>query len=132
MKKIALFLALLIVVGAQPGWSICGPVDSWIDEQSASDVYYVKAGGMLLRGLHRIIESPVELACSTYKGSTQELGYGEGVLKVLGGGFLWMLDDIIRGAWDIVTFAFPGYHGEPGNHEQNCWGSGASASTTTT
>ncbi len=125
MKKIGLLLALFLIVGAVPGWSICGVVDEWVSEQAGSDVYYVKAGGMLLRGLHRIIESPVEVACHTYKGATEELGYGEGVLKGLGTGVLWMTDSILRGAWDIVTFAFPGYHGEPGTHEQECWGTGA-------
>lgn len=125
MKKIGVLLALLLLAGASPGWAICGPVDDWISEQATSDVYYVKAGGMLLRGLHRIIESPVEVACHTYKGATEELGYGEGVLKGLGTGFLWMTDSILRGAWDIVTFAFPGYHGETGTHTQECWGKGA-------
>lgn len=134
MKKIGILVALLLLASTGTGWAICGPVDRWIDETAASEVYYVKAGGMLLRGLHRVIESPVELACHTYKGATEELGYGEGILKGLGKGTLWMVDDILRGAWDIVTFAFPDYHGEPGEHEQECWGAGAtggSGETTT-
>jgi len=130
IKKIGLFAVLFLVVGMSSAWAICGPVDSWIDDQAASEVYYVKAGGMLLRGVHRIIESPVELACHTYKGVTEELGYGEGVLKGLGKGTLWMVDDILRGAWDIITALFPDYHGEPGEHEQECWGGGGGETAT--
>lgn len=117
MKKTAVLLALFLVLGAAPGWSVCAVVDNWIDDQANSDIYYVKAGGMLLRGVHRIIESPVEIGYHTYKGATDELGYGEGVLKGLGTGVLWMLDSVVRGAWDIITFAFPDYHGEPGDHD---------------
>jgi hypothetical protein len=122
MKKIAVFVALFLILGSVPGWSICGPVDTWIDEQAASENYAAKAGGMLLRGMHRIIESPVELACHTYNGATDELEYGVGILKGLGYGTLWMIDSILRGGWDILTFAFPDYHGEAGTHVQECWG----------
>lgn len=132
MRKIGMLLAVFLVIGASPGWSICGPVDSWIDEQAASENYGIKAGGMLLRGFHRIIESPVELACHTYKGATEELEYGVGILKGLGYGTLWMVDSMLRGAWDIITFAFPDYHGEPGEHKQECWGADAGGGTTTT
>jgi len=127
--KIGIGAALLFLVGVTPAWAICGPVDEWIDTQAASEVYPVKAGGMLLRGVHRIIESPVELACHVYKGSTEELQYGVGVLKGFGYGLLWTLDSILRGAWDIVTFAFPDYHGEPGGHAQECWGANAGGAT---
>lgn len=123
MKKISIFLALLMVLGTGSAWAVI----EWVDEQAQSDVYHVKAGGMFLRGLNRIVESPVELACHTYKGATEELGYGEGILKGLGLGAVWMVDDILRGAWDVVTALFPDYHGEPGTHEQECWGQGATA-----
>ena len=131
MRKIVLLATLFLIMGASHAWAFCGAMDDWIDAKANSEVYYVKAGGMLLRGLDRIVESPIELACHTYKGSTEELGYGEGVLKGLGLGVLWMGDSIIRGAWDIVTFAFPGYHGEPGEHKQECWGKSAGGGETT-
>lgn len=117
MKRIGVLLALLLAIGATPGWSVCGPVDQWIDDTVASDVYYVKAGGMFLRGLHRIIESPIEIGYHTYDGAKNNLGYGEGVLKGLGTGVLWMADGVLRGAWDIITALFPDYHGEPGTHD---------------
>ena len=117
MKKIGILVALFLIIGAIPGWCICGPVDKWIGETAASEVYYVKAGGMLLRGLHRIIESPVEVGYHTYDGAKNNLGYGEGVLKGLGTGVLWMGDSIIRGAWDVITALIPDYHGEPGEHD---------------
>ncbi len=117
MKKIGVLLALLLAMGATPGWSVCGPVDSWIDEQAGSDNYFVKTGGMFLRGLHRIIESPVEVGYHTYDGAKNHFGYGEGVLTGLGMGFLWTADGAVRGGWDIITALFPNYHGEPGTHD---------------
>lgn len=125
MKKLGIFLALLLILGAGSAWAVI----DWVDGQANSDVYYTKAGGMLLRGLDRIVESPVELACHTYKGATEDLGYGEGILKGLGLGALWTVDGVLRGAWDIITFAFPDYHGEPGTHKQECWGGGGSSET---
>lgn len=124
MKKIGVIVALFLAVAAVPGWTMC-PADQWLEDTANSGSYPVKAGGMILRGVHRIIESPVEIACHTYKGATEELEYGLGIFKGLGMGLLWTLDSAVRGAWDIVTFAFPDYHGEPGKHEQECWGAHA-------
>jgi len=117
MKRIGVLVALFLVVGAIPAWCICGAVDSWIDDQADSENYAVKAGGMLLRGLHRIIESPVEIGYHTYDGAKNNLEYGVGVLKGLGTGVLWTADGALRGAWDIITALFPDYHGEPGTHD---------------
>ena len=117
MLKIGAIAALFFLVGVAPGWSICGPVDDWVNKTASSDVYYTKTGGMFLRGVHRIIESPVEIGYYTYDGAKNHLGYGEGILKGLGTGTLWAADDIIRGAWDIMTALFPNYHGEPGTHD---------------
>ncbi len=130
MKKIGCLVALFLIIGASLGWSaMCAATDDWLETQANSSNYGVKAGGMLLRGLDRIVESPVELACHTYKGSTEELNNGVGILKGLGMGTLWMVDSILRGAWDVVTFAFPDYHGEPGEHHQECWGKYAGGGT---
>jgi len=126
MKKIGIFVALFLMVGVSVGW--CNYND-WIEEKANSGEYWTKAGGMLIRGADRIVESPLELACHTYKGTTEEIGHGEGILKGLGTGLLWMGDSILRGAWDIITFAFPDYHGEPGTHVQECWGSHAGGSS---
>ena len=114
--KIGAIAALFFLVGAAPGWCGC-VVQDWVNKQADSDVYYVKAGGMLLRGLHRIIESPIEIGYHTYDGAKNHLGYGEGILTGLGTGALWTLDSVLRGAWDIVTALFPNYHGEPGTHD---------------
>lgn len=124
MKKIGILAALFLTLGAGSGWAVCTSVNNW----ATSENYWVKSGGMLLRGVERIVESPVQIACETYKGSQSEnLKYGGGVVKGLGMGFAWMLDDIVRGAWDVITFAFPDYHGEAGAHKQDCWWTGGGA-----
>ena len=130
MKKMGMLVALFLIIGATSAWAVCAPqVEDW----AKSENYWAKSGGMLLRGIERIVESPVQIACETYKGSTGEnLKYGGGIVKGLGLGVAWMLDDIVRGAWDIITFAFPDYHGEPGEHKQDCWGGNAGGSGTTT
>ena len=132
MKKIGCLVALFLLIGASSGWSsLSSSMGDWLEDQAKSDNYGIKAYGMILRGLDRIVESPVEIACHTYKGATGEnLQYGVGVLKGLGMGTLWMVDDILRGAWDVITFAFPDYHGEPGSNQQTCWGGGGAGTTT--
>ena len=131
MKKMGILVVLFLMVAATAGWSAtCGAMDDWLNTQANSSSYPVKAGGMILRGLDNIIESPVELACHSYKGATENLQYGVGILKGLGTGTLWMVDSMLRGAWDIVTFAFPDYHGEPGAHKQECWGKNAGGGKT--
>ena len=132
MKRIGVVLALLLMIGSTPGWSVCGPVDQWIDDTAGSDVYYVKAGGMFLRGIHRIIESPIEVGYHVYDSAQNELGYGEGILKGFGKGLLWMVDDLLRGGWDIITALFPDYHGEPGTHDLGAELRGEAATGTTT
>lgn len=116
MKKIGVFVALFLMIGAIPGWCVCGG-DAWLNDQANSENYAVKAGGMLLRGLHGVVEAPVEIGYHTYDGAVNKTEYGVGVLRGLGTGLLWTFDGAIRGAWDIVTFAFPDYHGEPGTHD---------------
>jgi hypothetical protein len=117
MRRISILLALLLVMGATPGWSVCATVDRWVDDQAKSEVYPVKVGGMFLRGIHRMIESPVEIGYHTYDGAVNRTEYGVGALKGLGTGVLWMADSVLRGAWDIITALFPDYHGEPGTHD---------------
>lgn len=130
MKKIGALLTLFMIMGVASSWAC--PVYNWANEKASSNVYYVKAGGMLARGFVRIVESPVEIACSTYKGAHKdELKYGAGIIKGFGMGTLWMVDDVLRGGWDIITFAFPDYHGEPGEHQQDCWGSNTTAAAKT-
>ena len=117
MKRIGFLAALFLIIGANTGWSICGAVDNWIDEKATSENYWVKSGGMFLRGLHRLVESPVEVGYHTYDESKNNFQYGAGVIKGLGTGFLWMADGAIRSGWDIITALFPDYHGEPGEHD---------------
>lgn len=124
MKKIALWVALFMLIAAAPGWCMCA-VHTWVDEKANSESYPVKAGGMLLRGLVTIVTSPAELACHLYKEPKDNFEYGAGIARGFGKGLLYTFDNIIRGGWDILSFAFPDYHGEPVTHKNECWGDGA-------
>ena len=114
--KIGALAALFFLVGTAPGWCLVSGEDDWLNKQANSQEYWIKAGGMLLRGLDRIVESPIEIGYHTYDGAKNHLGHGEGVIKGLGTGLLWTVDGLLRGTWDVVTALFPDYHGEPGAH----------------
>ncbi len=118
MKKVALLMALLLVVGALPGWSVC-MFDNWIDKQATSTNYGTKAGGMLLRGIHGIVESPVELFYHPYDELKNRPENGIGFFKGLGLGAWGMVDKIGHGAWDILTALVPNYNGETSTHGES-------------
>ena len=128
MKKIGGLVVLFLLIASNTGWC----TGDWVSEQAASDVYYVKAGGMFLRGLQKIVTAPAELGYHTYTESKNNFQYGAGILKGLGTGALWTADGVLRGAWDIVTALFPDYHGEPGTHDISAELRGETTEATTT
>ena len=117
-KKIGVLVALFLIIGVSPGWSLCcGSFGTWVNDQASSKSYPVKVGGMFLRGVTRIATSPGELFYHIYDGSVHHTENGVGVLKGIGSGLLWTVDSALRGGWDIVTALFPDYNGEPGTHD---------------
>jgi len=117
VKKIALFVALLLVVGSTPGWSLCGNLDQWIDEKAASEQYGTKLGGMLLQGIHRVIESPYEIFYHLYDGAKNEKPAATGWLKGLFTGIARAAENVMLGAVEIVSAAVPGQHGLTREHD---------------
>ena len=119
-SKIAAMLVILLFVAAVPaGWSMCQncPMKDWLNTKADSTSYGEKAGGMLLRGVYRVVTSPAELIFHTYDGVANHTQYGLGLLTGLGTGAVYTVDSIVRGAWDIVTSPIPDFHGAPDNAE---------------
>jgi hypothetical protein len=105
-----------------PAWAVCGPIDDWIEEKAASDSYPVKAGGMLASGVHRIVESPYELLYHTYDGTVNNFENGLGFFKGLGTGVWQLVENVGRGAIDIVGALVPGFHAPAGGHDHKLGG----------
>ena len=120
-RKIAGVLVLLLMVGSAPAWSLSGAFDSWIDEKATSQSYLTKAGGMALRGLNTIVSSPVELFVHGYQQGKQ-FDNGLGLLRGPVMGLFRTVEQVQRGAVDIVAAPVPGYQGIPDNHHHDLFG----------
>lgn len=118
--KTAVITALLTVMTAIPGWSMC-PVDKWVNEKADSANYGAKTGGMVLRGLHGIVKSPTELLIHPYQESRDHLDNGLGILRGLGTGVFRTLEHAVIGVADIVLAPVPNYHGIQ-SEDQHKWG----------
>ena len=118
--KIAVFMILLLIAAAIPGWAIC-PVENWINKKADSASYGEKVGGMFLRGLHGIVKSPAELVIHPYQESKAHFDKGLGVLRGLGMGAFRMLEHAAISVVDIVSAPVPNYHGIK-SEDQHEWG----------
>lgn len=116
IRKVAAFAALFLMIGGATGWSLCGAVDDWVNKQATSTQYPVKAGGMLLRGIHNIVESPVEIFYHPYDELKSRPEKGVGFFKGLGLGVWGTVDKIGYGSWDLLTALVPDYNGETSAH----------------
>ncbi|MBI3999070.1 MAG: hypothetical protein HY351_00495 [Candidatus Omnitrophica bacterium] len=115
MKKIAFLLALLMVIGTIPVWALCG-MDGWLDEKSNSDYYPTKAGGLVLNGVHHIVEVPADLLYQPYNDIVSEKKYATGLFTGLGKGILYGVEDAFVGVVDLVSALVPGSHGIKGGY----------------
>ncbi len=109
MKKIAVFLALLMALSAVPAWAMSCPIDQWINEKASSDSYGSKAVGLFFDGLHRIVTSPVELVVHPYNGAKED--NVRGFFIGLGKGLYHTVEDIGTGVINILAAPIPGVTG---------------------
>ena len=117
VKKISIFLALLLVVGITPGWSLSASFDKWVDEKASSEQYGVKLGGMLLQGVQRVLESPYEVLYHLYDGAKNEKPATVGWAKGLFTGLARGAESVMLGTVEIVSAPFPGQHGLKREHD---------------
>lgn len=62
MKKTALFVALLLVLGAVPGWSISATVDGFLDRRAESDLRPVQDSAKVLIAVNDLADKSLEKA----------------------------------------------------------------------
>lgn len=112
LRKIAIMTVVLLFAGASQSFAICEKVTGWLNEKAASENYPVKLGGMMLRGVDRIVSSPVEFIDGTVDGIRNITDhYGLGLFEGIGTGTLRMLDTAGRGIVDVYGSPIPDYHG---------------------
>ena len=116
-KTISFMLILAMLWFA--GWARLDPMNQWLNEKANAQDYPGKTGGMLLRGLAGILQSPVELAYHGYDETFENPMCGLGFFKGIFVGLYRASEKIIRGAWDVVTSPIPDYHGAPGTHNDD-------------
>lgn len=110
MKKIALFLAMIMLIASAPlGFAAQGE-SVW--EMAQSEQYGKKAGGMLGRGLVNAATCFVDLIVQTVNG-TQDGPPVVGTLTGLGGGIACTALRATSGVLDVGTFWVPGFNGIP-------------------
>jgi len=107
MRKIALMLVLLLILGTTPAWALCGAVGDWIDNQANSGSYPAKAGGMILKGTHDLVDASMELLYHPYDEIVNKGDYVFGLLKGIGHGIAGFTEGVIYGATNMVFALCP-------------------------
>lgn len=112
LRKIAIVVFALLFAGASQSFAVCEKVTGWLDDKAASDNYPIKLGGMMLRGVDRVVSSPVRLIGGTVDGVKNITDhYGLGLFEGIGTGTFQMLDTAGRGILDVYGSPIPDYHG---------------------
>jgi putative exosortase-associated protein (TIGR04073 family) len=123
MRKTAVVVAGLLVIGSQPAWA----ARTKAHEAAESAQYGQKFGGMIGRGALNVITSPVDIIVNIVnesKAGPPLVGTLVGVGKGLGCGVL----RLGSGAVDLVTFWVPGFNGFPvSDSYDNCMATGGSS-----
>lgn len=110
MKKIAMFLAMILLIAAVPVGFAAQGESVW--EMAKSEQYGKKAGGMLGRGLVNAATCFVDIIVQTVNG-TQDGPPFVGTLTGLGGGLGCTALRATSGVLDVATFWVPGFNGIP-------------------
>ena len=111
MKKLALLLALLMVLGGGTAMAFHGAIGEPIGDMADSTSYGIKFPGMLLDGVYHYTEVPYYLLHEPYNDMFAEGHYGTGLFTGLGKGVVHGVNRVITGTYNIVASPLPGYHG---------------------
>ena len=117
MKKIALFVALLLVVGSATAMAgICPKTDERIHNMVQSDHYLTKTGGMVFVGINRIVAAPFEVLYHPVNDVFVDKEYATGLFTGLAEGVFRGVESAMVGAWNLLSSPVPDYHGETTDH----------------
>ena len=98
MKKVALLVALLMVISATPGWCLVAAVDRALDNQSKSDLRPVedtaKLAGMVNKGVDK-----------SYNMVTEPIKPVLDPVRKVRDTSIHATKDVLNKIWDVMTFA---------------------------
>lgn len=97
MKKIAVFVAILLAVGAVPAWCLSATVDTFIDNRTKSDLGPVADAGKILDVANKGVDKTYHLVADPMDPVLSP------VMKVKDG-CVKGAKSIINFAWDLATF----------------------------
>jgi len=109
MKKIALFLAFLMLLGGMPAFASDMYAD--INKMAGSDRYMEKMGGMLIDGTMDVVNAPLDLVYHPIDGVIERHDFGLGFLRGLGDGTRHALEGLGAGVMNIGLSLIPGQNG---------------------
>lgn len=107
MKKIALFLAILMVVGSMPAWCLSETLTKVIDDKTKSDIRPVQDTAKILGTVDRGVDKAMD--------KTPILNKREMVLdpaRKVSREAVRGIKSIVNGVWDILTSPFDRLRGE--------------------
>ncbi|MDP3919435.1 MAG: hypothetical protein Q8R76_01330 [Candidatus Omnitrophota bacterium] len=96
MKKIAIFLAILLVAGSAPGWSLSATVDNVIDGRMKSDIHPIADAGLVLNEANKGIDT-------TYHAVTDPLAPVLDPIRKIRDETVRYAKTAVNTAWDLVT-----------------------------
>jgi len=99
MKKIAVLLAVLMAMGAVPGWCLSQTVDNFLDNRSKSDLRPVEDSAKILSSVNKGIDKSLD-AVPGLKERDKVLDPVRKVRKETVGA----AKTIVNKTWDILTF----------------------------
>lgn len=100
MKKIAVMLSLLLMIGAVPGWCLIGTVDNYVDGHTKDSSFRpVQDTGHLYGTVNDGIGKGLDKVPVINKRSVVMDPLDKGIGETIG-----MTKKIINGTWDILTF----------------------------
>ena len=100
MKKIALLIALLMVVGIGTAWCISATVDKMIDEKSKSDIRPVEDSAKLLGMVNKGADE-------SYKAMTKPLNPVLDPVRKVRDGAIDASKKVVNTTWDALTYFSP-------------------------
>ena len=96
MRKIAIFLVVLLIAGAAPVWSLSATVDNVIDGRMKSDIHPIADAGLILHEVNKGIDT-------TYHAVTDPLAPVLDPMRKIRDETVRYAKMAVNTVWDLVT-----------------------------